>query len=522
MKRCETISLAAYLVAQCKSSGVEVLTPTSLQILHIAAHVDAIESKILPALKKGRSVVLDRFWWSTWVYGKVGGVNTKILRAMIRLERIVWGKICPSAVFLIQRDIDAGGNLTECSRQLSTEYTNIANHEASHYLVKFIQNDGAIHEALAEIIRNSIFNSQLANLSGTKSRGHYQNRLPLIVNEPAQSAPLVFSRLAPAKPTIVFDTYWRFAAERQSIFFRRLAGDPPPWTQDPVLLEYKFTNAYRASDRVSQYLIKHVIYQGDQSPEEIFFRTLLFKFFNKIETWEMLTKEVGTISFADYSFEHYDAILNRAIGGGTRIYSAAYIMPSGGPSSVSTRKHQTHLKLLEQMLHDEVPARLTEAPSMMKVFELLRSYPTVGDFLAYQFATDLNYSPIMNFSEMDFVVPGPGARDGIRKCFKDLGGLNESEIIRVVADRQQIEFDQLGLEFKSLWGRPLQLIDCQNLFCEVDKYARIKHPEIAGITGRTRIKQKYRVGRDSYSVWYPPKWGLNELITREDKHVSSI
>lgn len=159
---------------------------------------------------------------------------------------------------------------------------------------------------------------------------------------------------------------------------------------------------------------------------------------------------------------------------------------------------------------------------MMKVFELLRSYPTVGDFLAYQFATDLNYSPIMNFSEMDFVVPGPGARDGIRKCFKDLGGLNESEIIRVVADRQQIEFDQLGLEFKSLWGRPLQLIDCQNLFCEVDKYARIKHPEIAGITGRTRIKQKYRVGRDSYSVWYPPKWGLNELITREDKHVSSI
>src|ERR1044071_4273325 len=67
---------------------VESLTPTSLQLLHIAAHVDAIESKILPALKKGRTVVLDRFWWSTWVYGKVGGVSPKILRAMIQLERI--------------------------------------------------------------------------------------------------------------------------------------------------------------------------------------------------------------------------------------------------------------------------------------------------------------------------------------------------------------------------------------------------------------------------------------------------
>ena len=53
------------------------------------------------------------------------------------------------------------------------------------------------------------------------------------------------------------------------------------------------------------------------------------------------------------------------------------------------------------------------------------------------------------------------------------------------------ESDRLGLEFRSLWGRRLQLIDCQNLFCEVDKYARVRHPEVVGVSGRTRIKQKY-------------------------------
>jgi len=505
-----------------KAVGVEALTPTSLQILHIAAHVDAIESRILPALKMGRYVVLDRFWWSTWVYGKVGGVSTKILRTMVQVERLVWGKTRPAAVFLVQRKTDAGVGFTEYSRRLSTEYTKIAQDEGRHYPVIHIRNDGTVHETLAEIIRNSNANDRSANISETNSWGHCQSRLPLTINEAPQAAPLVFSRLAPAKPTVVFDTYWRFAAERQAIFFKRLAGGPPPWTQDPILSEYKFTNAYRASDRVSQYLIKHVIYQGDQSPEEIFFRTLLFKFFNKIETWEMLTNEVGTMSFADYSFERYDAILSRAIGGGTRIYSAAYIMPSGGRSSVSRRKHQTHLRLLEQMLHDELPARLADAPSMKSAFELLRSYQTIGDFLAYQFVTDLNYGTLINYSEMDFVVPGPGARDGIRKCFEDLGGLNEREIIKVVADRQQVEFDRLGLEFKSLWGRPLQLIDCQNLFCEVDKYARVKHPEAVGITGRTRIKQRYRISREPFSVWYPPKWGLNKLIASEVKHVSSI
>ena len=80
------------------------------------------------------------------------------------------------------------------------------------------------------------------------------------------------AQLYPLRPTEVYDTYWRFAYERQEIFFRRNEGLPPPWTEDPIFMRYKFTNAYRASDRVSQYLIKHVIYRGDQSPEELFFR----------------------------------------------------------------------------------------------------------------------------------------------------------------------------------------------------------------------------------------------------------
>jgi hypothetical protein len=164
------------------------------------------------------------------------------------------------------------------------------------------------------------------------------------------------------------------------------------------------------------------------------------------------------------------------------------------------------------MMADELPHKLADATNMHKGFDLLREYPTLGDFLAYQFITDVNYSEITNFSEMDFVIPGPGALDGIRKCFLDLGGLNEPEIIKFMADIQESEFERLGLDFKSLWGRNLQLIDCQNLFCEVDKYARIKHPDIAGISGRTRIKQKYSANTQPVDYWYPPKWGINQAI----------
>ena len=313
----------------------------------------------------------------------------------------------------------------------------------------------------------------------------------------------------------MYETYWRFAAERQEVFFRKLEGLPAPWTTDPILTRHKFTNAYRASDRVSQYLIGDVIYEGDKSPEEVFFRTILFKLFNKIETWETLQRRLKVISWAEYSFQIYDRVLSETLAGGSTIYSAAYMMPSGKSSFGHKQKHRNHLMLLERMMEDEVPNRITEASTMAQAFNILLSYPTIGNFLGYQFVTDLNYSDLTDFSEMEFVVPGPGALDGIRKCFAHQGGLNEADIIKLVTDSQEREFERLGLNFRTLGGRHLQLIDCQNLFCEVSKYARVKHPEIIGISKRSRIKQLYRPSASPIEYWFPPKWGINHFFARQ-------
>ena len=314
------------------------------------------------------------------------------------------------------------------------------------------------------------------------------------------------------KPTKVFETYWRFAAERQRIFFKKLKQEPAPWTSDVILSKYKFTNAYRAADRVSQYLIRNVIYRGEQCPEEVFFRVILFRTFNRISTWKLLEETFGGISYKGYSFEHYDKVLTEAQNTGNRIYSAAYIMPSGNKSFGYSRKHRNHLKLLEKMLAEHVPSRMGESKSMNDAFCVLRSYPTIGDFLAYQYVTDINYSELTDFSEMEFVAAGPGAKSGIEKCFRSLGGLSYADVIRLVAERQEEEFKCRNLEFPDLWGRALQLIDCQNLFCEVDKYARLAHPEIKGRVGRKRIKQKYLPSAEPVKYWFPPKWDLNKII----------
>ncbi len=244
----------------------------------------------------------------------------------------------------------------------------------------------------------------------------------------------------------------------------------------------------------------------------MFFRTLLFKIFNRIKTWERLQRHFGYVSYREYTFEHYDKVLAEAMDEGEPIFSNAYIMPSSSRHVSYRRKHRNYLQVLEQMMEDEVALQLGGMKTMQQAFGLLRSYPLIGDFLGYQYIIDLNYSEILNFSEMEFVVPGPGARDGIHKCFQSLGGLNEVDIIALMADRQEEEFERLGLAWRSLWGRPLQLIDCQNLFCEVDKYARMAHPDIRGLSGRTRIKQRYVPTFKSIVYWYPPKWALNDKI----------
>lgn len=151
---------------------------------------------------------------------------------------------------------------------------------------------------------------------------------------------------------------------------------------------------------------------------------------------------------------------------------------------------------------------------MADAYNLLLEYSGIGPFLAFQYVIDLNYAEAFDYDEMEFVMPGPGCRSGLRKCFSDPGDYSDEDLIRFVCDRQEMEFENRGLTFRNLFGRRLQLIDCQNLFCEVDKYSRVAHPDVGGLAGRTRIKQKYIPSGPIPRPWFPPKWNINDEVGR--------
>lgn len=317
----------------------------------------------------------------------------------------------------------------------------------------------------------------------------------------------VGSRTATASDVV--RSYWVFASERQRVYHSRLNGRVAPWTDDPVISRYRFTNAYRAADRVSQDLIR-MAYGGSQCPEDILLRVLLFRLFNKPSTWAALERARGTISWEDFTVEDYSLVLDDLLARGKRVYSAAYIVPP--PPFGATRKHRNHLLLIRHMMADGLSIQLARAPSLQAVFDAIISYPSLGPFLAYQLTIDLNYTTLVDFDEDDFVIPGPGARSGIAKCFPDAADIKAEEIIRWMVNTQEEQLDFYGKEFQNLFGRRLKLIDCQNLFCETDKYARVVHPDSRGVGNRVRIKQQFMSNGVLRKPYFPPKWGINENV----------
>jgi len=310
----------------------------------------------------------------------------------------------------------------------------------------------------------------------------------------------------------VYDLYWYFASERQAAFERRVSGEEQPWTEDPILQEFKFCNVYRAADRVSQYMIREACYHNEPAtPEDRLFQIVAFRTFSKIETWTAVHEFLGHHpTLEDLHAESFTKGLDHAKQSNGRLYTGAFILCAANAYGQDF-KYLNHVELFRHMfLHDALGDRLLAADSLRTIYELLHRYPLMGDFMSYQTTIDLNYSGLLNFSENDFTKAGPGALRGIKKVFESLGDYTPTEVIMWMVDHQAEEFKRLGLPFNGLWGRPLHAIDCQGLFCETDKYCREAVPELTST--RKRIKARFSITPKPIELFFPPKWGINDKL----------
>lgn len=304
----------------------------------------------------------------------------------------------------------------------------------------------------------------------------------------------------------VFRYYFYFIQERMNMFWRKCKGKTI-LTEDPILREYKFTNVYRACDRVSQYLLSHVIYNNVEAyaPKDMLLRILVFKIFNKIETWEYLKQTYGEITTEHFDVKQISRLLSERQQYAP-IFNNAYMMT--GSHKRYDYLHSKHEKWLtmvrEEFLGENVAEKILHAKSLEEVYRHLRKCSFLGGFLAYQYAIDFNYSPYINFDENSFVVAGIGAIRGIQKCFLSYGKTYEDAIRYTQQHFVELQERYGYTDFKPFDNHTPTLLDLQNCFCETDKYLRAKMPDL--LVGNKRIKQKYKPSLEPIHYFFPPKW----------------
>ena len=325
-----------------------------------------------------------------------------------------------------------------------------------------------------------------------------------------KSVPAVYVRRAEPTPRAgVYELYWTFASRRQKTFEARLDGKPWPWTDDRILNTYKFCNVFRAADRVSQYMIRDVVYKTDNrtTASDRLFQIVAFRTFSRIETWVSVTEHLcGAPRLEHLKNGEFEKALDIAKAKHGGLYTGAFILCANKAFGFD-KKHRNHVALFKHMfLKDACADKLLNAKSLQDVVRVLQEYPLIGPFMAYQIAIDLNYSDLMFFDEDEYTQAGPGALRGLKKAFVSLGDYSPADTILWMVEGQDREFERLGLPFNGLFGRKLHGIDCQGLFCELDKYCREAVPELA--SARSRIKAKYASFGGEIALFFPPKWHL--------------
>ena len=250
---------------------------------------------------------------------------------------------------------------------------------------------------------------------------------------------------------------------------------------DRILDSYRFTNVFRVTDRVSQALLRVQRRGGDA--EEVVMRTLLFKVFNSEKTWGFLEPRGLT---EGWDPDGMKSALDDMKG---PRFNGAYMMAN--PLMGGQKKHHFYVGVLDRVRRYHLSSILS-AKDLRELYERLLEVPGFGRFLAYQYATDLNYSEIFRFPEESTVVAGPGAIRGVRKLY---GSVRKPE------DKIRELHAYMREHGPRLLGElPMQLIDVQNVLCEYDKYTRVLHEEGG------RMKERFTPDRRPLPDLMLPSW----------------
>jgi hypothetical protein len=270
------------------------------------------------------------------------------------------------------------------------------------------------------------------------------------------------------EPTRGIEGYWAFLRERYRILLRRRAGEPGPWTDDPVLRAWRFCNVQREDDRVTIWFREQIRDPLRDDPE-VLFATVAFRWFNTITAGEILRPYL--VHPPGWDRKGVQEELEAAMAAGQRIFTGAFMINSapGKPKHIDVLDN---LDWCRERFYQVHPCATKEA-----AFQSLLAVPRLGNFAAYQVVVDLQYTYLLEDAPdlNTFTVAGPGCAKGISLCFYDVADWysygNKGHQVAML--KMMRDTHECGMEDPKLWPREwprLPLSDVENGFCEYAKW----------------------------------------------------
>ena len=277
------------------------------------------------------------------------------------------------------------------------------------------------------------------------------------------------------------ELFWHFIRKRHTITKLKEVEDlPPPWTDDPILANYKFTSIFRHFDRGTKYVTNHIL-QQDLSEEDMIFNVIAYRLFNKIETSE----EYGFLRACSYDPERLDKLIHEYALTTRTVFTSAFIVSGYSMVELSGMDKISRIAIVlkwirDQLLYNDyaIVDTIMQDTTMEATYKALIGLTGLGPFLAYQIAVDLSYWDKTKFGEDDFVIMGPGAKRGIGWIFpeEEIQTYKSEFLCFWLRDRQYEFWNDYNINCNELFDDCtlpyVSVMALENVCCEFQKYMK--------------------------------------------------
>jgi hypothetical protein len=263
--------------------------------------------------------------------------------------------------------------------------------------------------------------------------------------------------------------FFYFLRCRHNIYFKKESGCLKPWTEDPILRDYKFCNVFRELDTTTIWIRENIRHRW-RNHKYLWFALAVARRINLPVTLSRLDDLLVNWNpeNAFYDLEHRRRM-------GLPIYGGAYSLST---SSIKMSKNEyTVYECLDKLWQrrEGITEFLeSDSYSIEEVFRIFRiGNPGISGFLAYEIVTDMRHTRYLDQASdiMTWANAGPGAIRGLNRIKSNP---IDSRIKPCQANKDMQYLLSQSAHYLPNHFPTLEMRDIEHSLCEFDKYMRIK------------------------------------------------